>query len=35
LDGSPYYPADQEPGLLIAPNRATWEMVRQALLGSI
>jgi fructose-1,6-bisphosphatase/inositol monophosphatase family enzyme len=35
LNGSPYYPADQEPGILVAPNRATWEMVRPALLGSM
>jgi fructose-1,6-bisphosphatase/inositol monophosphatase family enzyme len=33
LDGSEYQPSDQQPGLLIAQNRETWESVRTALLG--
>ena len=34
LDGTPYRPADQQPGLLAAQNRVVWETVRKDLLDA-
>jgi fructose-1,6-bisphosphatase/inositol monophosphatase family enzyme len=35
LDGSAYVPGDQRPGVLVAQNRETWQLVRETVLAEL